>query len=34
LSAEEVDHLVEAMERTLTEAKSSLRMIDPREKEG
>jgi iron-sulfur cluster repair protein YtfE (RIC family) len=34
LSAEEVDHLVEAMERTLTEAKSSLRMIDPREKDG
>ena len=31
LPAEEVDHLVEAMERTVTEAKSSLRMIDPRE---
>jgi iron-sulfur cluster repair protein YtfE (RIC family) len=31
LSAEEVDHLVEAMERTVTEAKSNLRMIDPHE---
>ena len=31
LSAEEVDHLIEAMERTVTEAKSSLRMIDPHE---
>ncbi len=29
--AEEVDGLVEAMKRTDTEAKSSLRMIDPRE---
>jgi iron-sulfur cluster repair protein YtfE (RIC family) len=31
LPAEEVDRLVEAMERTVTEAKSSLRMIDPHE---
>jgi iron-sulfur cluster repair protein YtfE (RIC family) len=31
LAASEVDRLVEAMERTVTEAKSSLRMIDPRE---
>ena len=31
LPAEEVDRLVEAMERTVTEAKSTLRMIDPRE---
>jgi iron-sulfur cluster repair protein YtfE (RIC family) len=31
LPAEEVDGLVEAMERTVTEAKSSLRMRDPRE---
>jgi iron-sulfur cluster repair protein YtfE (RIC family) len=31
LPAEEVDHLVEAMERTVTEAKSSLKMIDPHE---
>jgi iron-sulfur cluster repair protein YtfE (RIC family) len=31
LPAEEVDRLVEAMESTVTEAKSSLRMIDPRE---
>ena len=31
LAASEVDHPVEAMERTVTEAKSSLRMIDPHE---
>src|SRR6266566_3806641 len=31
LPAAEVDHLVEAMERTVTEAKSTLRMIDPHE---
>jgi iron-sulfur cluster repair protein YtfE (RIC family) len=31
LPASEVDGLVEAMEGTVTEAKSSLRMIDPRE---
>jgi iron-sulfur cluster repair protein YtfE (RIC family) len=31
LPAEDVDGLVQAMERTLTEAKSSLRMRDPRE---
>lgn len=31
LSAEDVDQLVEAMERTVTEAKSSLRTIDPHE---
>jgi iron-sulfur cluster repair protein YtfE (RIC family) len=31
LSAEEVDHLVEAMGKTVTEAKSSLKMIDPHE---
>jgi hemerythrin-like domain-containing protein len=31
LPAEEVDGLVEAMERTVTEAKSSLRMSDPHE---
>ena len=31
LPAEEVDRLVEAMKRTVTEAKSTLRMIDPRE---
>lgn len=31
LPAEEVGSLVEAMERTVTEAKSTLRMIDPRE---
>jgi iron-sulfur cluster repair protein YtfE (RIC family) len=31
LAASEVDRLVEAMERTVTEAKSNLRMIDPRE---
>ena len=31
LPTEEVDRLVEAMESTVTEAKSSLRMIDPRE---
>ncbi len=31
LPAEEVDRLVEAMERTVTEAKSSLRVIDPHE---
>jgi len=31
LPAEEVDRLIEAMESTVTEAKSSLRMIDPRE---
>jgi len=31
LPAEEVGRLVEAMERTVTEAKSTLRMIDPRE---
>jgi iron-sulfur cluster repair protein YtfE (RIC family) len=29
LQPEEVDHLVEAMERTAAEAKSSLKMIDP-----
>jgi iron-sulfur cluster repair protein YtfE (RIC family) len=31
LPASEVGHLVEAMEQTITEAKSSLRMIDPHE---
>src|SRR6266700_6502601 len=31
LHAEDVHHLVEAMERTVNEAKSTLRMIDPRE---
>jgi hypothetical protein len=31
LPAEEVDRLVEAVERTIAEAKSSLRMSDPRE---
>jgi len=31
LPAEEVNGLVQAMERTVTEAKSSLRIIDPRE---
>ncbi len=31
LPAEEVDGLVEAMEGTVTQAKSSLKMIDPRE---
>jgi iron-sulfur cluster repair protein YtfE (RIC family) len=31
LPAEEVGHLVEAMVRTVTEAKSTLRMIDPHE---
>ena len=31
LPAEEVDHLVEAMERTATEAKSALRTMDPHE---
>ncbi len=31
LPAEEVDRLVETMERTITEAKSSLRMMAPRE---
>jgi iron-sulfur cluster repair protein YtfE (RIC family) len=29
--AGEVDHLVEAMERTVTEAKSTLKMMDPHE---
>jgi iron-sulfur cluster repair protein YtfE (RIC family) len=31
LPAKEVDHLVEAMERTATEAKSALRTMDPHE---
>jgi iron-sulfur cluster repair protein YtfE (RIC family) len=31
LPAEEVDRLVKAMERTVTEAKSTLKMIDPHE---
>jgi iron-sulfur cluster repair protein YtfE (RIC family) len=31
LQPEEAEHLVEAMERTVAEAKSSLRMIDPHE---
>ena len=31
IPADEVDHLIEAMERSVIEAKSSLRMIDPRE---
>jgi iron-sulfur cluster repair protein YtfE (RIC family) len=31
LPAGEVDHLVKAMERTATDAKSTLKMMDPRE---